>query len=204
MRAGTAIHVQRAWVAVLFFLLAPSLASATAPPLAQASRRTGKPAPSGSAAPLASGPDLFGGYSYTHAFDASLNGWEISGSFPFRGRLRFAADLSGHYGSFAGANVGQLSFLAGPRMAWRFSKVSPFAQILVGAVRGSASLDIPGATVSESHTHLGTTLGGGIDYRLSRRWAARAQAELLFLRADGAWDTDPRLALGAVYRFARK
>jgi len=201
MRVGTAIQVQRAWVAVLF-LLAPSLASATAPPLA-AAKRPGKPASSGPAAP-ASGPDIFGGYSYTHAGDASLNGWELSGSFSFRGRLRLAADLSGHYGSFAGANLGQLSLLAGPRMAWRFSKVSPFAQILVGAVRGSTSLDIPGATVSESHTHLGTTLGGGIDYRLSRRWAARAQAELLFLRADGAWDTDPRLALGAVYRFAGK
>jgi opacity protein-like surface antigen len=201
MRTGTAIHARRAWVAVVF-LLAPSLASATAPPLAPAKSRAGKPASSGPAA--ASGPDVFGGYSYTHAGDASLNGWELSGSVPFRGRLRFAADLSGHYGSFAGANLGQLTFLVGPRMAWHFDRVSPFAQVLVGAVRGSTKFDLPDVTVSESNTHLGTTLGGGIDYRLSRRWAARAQAELLFLRADGAWDTDPRLALGAVYRFARK
>jgi hypothetical protein len=201
MRAGTAIHVQRAWVAVLF-LLAPTLAFATAPPLAPAKGRPGKTASSGPAA--ASGPDVFGGYSYTHAGDAGLNGWELSGSIPFRGRLRLAADLSGHYGSFAGANLGQLSVLVGPRMAWHFNRVSPFAQILVGAVRNSTKLDLPDVTLSESNIHLGTTLGGGVDYRLSRRWAARAQAELLFLRADGGWDTDPRLALGAVYRFARK
>jgi opacity protein-like surface antigen len=199
MKMGAAIHVRRAWVAAVL-VLAPSLASATAAPLAPAKSRPGKTASSGPAA--ASGPDVFGGYSYTHAGDAGLNGWELGGSVPFRGRLRFAADLSGHYGSFAGANLGQLSFLVGPRMAWRFRQVTPFAQILVGAVRGSTSFDA--AAVSESHTHLGTTLGGGIDYRLSRHWAARAQADLLFLRADGAWDTDPRLALGAVYRFARK
>ena len=84
-----------AWIAVLLALV-PSLASAAAPPLASASSRQGKPASSGPAAPSKSGPDLFGGYSYTHAGDAGLNGWELSGGYPFRGRLRFAADLSGH------------------------------------------------------------------------------------------------------------
>ena len=197
MRMGMAIHVRRAWVAA-FLLLAPSLASAAAPPLAPAKSRPAKAA----SGPPASGPDVFGGYSYTHAGDAGLNGWELGGSLPFRGRLRFAAELSGHYGSFAGAKLSQLSFLAGPRMVWHFHQWTPFAQVLVGAVRGSRSFD--SAAISESHTHFGTALGGGIDYRLSRHWAARAQADLLFLRADGAWDTDPRLALGVVYRFARK
>ncbi len=188
MRMGAAIHVRRAVVAA-FLLLAPSLASATAPPLAPARSRPAKTA----SGPPASGPDVFGGYSYTNAGDAGLNGWEIGASLPFRGRLRLAAELRGHYGSFAGANL---------RMAWHFHQWTPFAQVLLGAVRGSTSFDT--AALSESHTHVGTALGGGIDYRLSRHWAARAQADLLFLRADGAWDTDPRLALGAVYRFARK
>jgi opacity protein-like surface antigen len=194
------IRVRRTGIAVLL-VLAPSLASATAPLPAAAKQRPGKPAPSASAS---SGPDVFGGYSYTHAGDASLNGWELTGAFPFRGRLRLAAGLSGHYGSFAGADLKQLSVLAGPRMAWHFGRWSPFAQLLLGAVRGSTRVELPDATLSESNTHFGTTLGGGIDYRLTRRWAARAQVELLFLRADGAWDTDPRLALGVVYRFAQK
>jgi opacity protein-like surface antigen len=197
MGMGTAIHVRRAWVAA-FLLLAPSLASAAAPPPAQAKGRPAKPA----SGPEASGPDVFGGYSYTKAGDAGLNGWELGGSLPFRGRLRFAAELSGHYGSFAGASLSQLSFLAGPRMAWRFQQWTPFAQVLLGAVRGTSSFDP--AALSESHTHFGTTLGGGIDYRLSSHWAARAQVDLLFLWADGAVDTDPRLALVAVYRFAGK
>ena len=201
MRTGTATRVRWTGIAVLLVLV-PSLASATAPP-ATAQRRPGKPASSAPAVPPASGPDVFGGYSYTHAGDATLNGWELTGAIPFRGRLRLAADLSGHYGSFAGANLKQLSVLAGPRMGWHFGRLSPFAQVLVGAVRGSTRVELPDATLSDSHTHLGTTLGGGADYRLSRRWAVRAQVELLFLRADGAWDADPRLALGAVYRFAR-
>jgi opacity protein-like surface antigen len=200
MRTGTAIRVRWAWIAVLFFVLVSSAASGAEPPPASASRRPGKPT---SSTP-ASGPDVFGGYSYTHAGDASLNGWELGGAYPLRGRLRLVADLSGHYGSFAGANLSQLTVLVGPRMAWRLRPVSPFAQILVGAVRGSTRVEVPDVTFSESNTHFGTTLGGGIDYGFGRRWAARAQVELLFLRADGAWDVDPRLALGAVYRFARK
>ena len=141
-----------------------------------------------------SGPDVFAGYSYTHAGDANLNGWELSGSLPFRRRLRLAVDLSGHYGSFAGVDLKQLTLLAGPRMTWRFRRLSPFAQVMAGAARSTALRD--------STTGWGVAPGGGADYRLTRRWAVRGQAELLFLRANGVWDRDPRLAIGAVYRFA--
>ncbi len=48
--------------------------------------------------------------------------------------------------------------------------------------------------------HTGT-FGAGADYRLARHWAARAQADLLLLHGQGVWDTNPRLSLGAVYRF---
>ena len=181
-----------AWAAVALSLL-PSFTEA-----AQRPRATGK---RGAAPAVAeSGPDVFAGYSYTRAGDASLNGWEVTGAFPFRGRLKLAVDLSGHYGSFAGADLKQLTLLAGPRQAWQFGRLHPFAQVMVGASRSTTTVTVADGTFSDSTTGVGVAPGGGADYRLTGRWAIRGQAELLFLRAAGVWDTDPRLAVGAVYR----
>lgn len=205
---STSLRKGRGAGLALLLALAPALVSASEPASAGASgqaksKSTTKSArsttpPKGAAAPK---PDLFAGYSYTHAGEASLHGWELTGSFPIRGRLRIAADLAGHYGSFAGADLKQVNLLAGPRMAWRLHRVTPFAQLLIGVVKETAEVATTDATLTDSATHFGTTLGGGADYRLAKRWAVRGQVELLFLHAEGAWDTDPRLALGAVYRF---
>jgi hypothetical protein len=151
------------------------------------------------------GPDVFGGFSYTHAGQANLKGWHLSGAVPFRGHLfggsvRIAADLSGHYGSFGGADLSQLTFLAGPRLAWTRGRLSPFGQVLLGGARTGTSIATP-QVVSGSSTAWGGAFGAGADYGLTRRWAARAQADLLLLHGQGVWDTNPRLSLGAVYRF---
>lgn len=86
---------------------------------------------------------------------------------------------------------------------WRSGNLGPFAQVLVGAIRSTTSVEGAQGRLSDSNTGWGVSPGGGLDYRLSRRWAVRGQAQLLFLRARGVWDTDPRLALGATYRFGR-
>jgi hypothetical protein len=110
------------------------------------------------------------------------------------------ADLSGHYGSFGGADLGQLGFFAGPRWVFKGRRLVPFAQGLLGGTRRTASA----AGVSAGDTDWGAALGGGLDYPLRRTWAVRAQADLLLLRGDGVWDSDPRLSLVAVYRFGRR
>lgn len=178
---------------VVVLALLPSLGQA-----AQRPRATGKRGAASAAAE--GGADVFAGYSYTRAGDASLNGWELTGAFPFRGRLKLAIDLSGHYGSFAGADLKQLTLLAGPRQDWHFGRLRPFAQVMAGASRSTTTVAVADGTFSDSTTGFGVAPGGGADYRLTRRWAIRGQAELLFLRAAGVWDTDPRLAVGAVYR----
>lgn len=151
-----------------------------------------------------SGPDLLGGFSYNHAGAADLKGWNASAAMPFGGRrfggsLRIAADLSGHYGSFAGAQLRQTTFLAGPRVAWSRRRLSPFAQVLLGAARTRTALD----ALSSTSTAWGAAFGGGGDWRLTDRWAARAGADVLLLHGHGVWDTNPRLTVGAVYRFSR-
>jgi Outer membrane protein beta-barrel domain len=158
-----------------------------------------------SGAPASQDPqaDLFGGYSYTQAGEASLHGGGLSGSFPFRDSLSFVADLSGHYGSFAGADLGQLGFMAGARWTWRTGRLSPFAEGLLGGVRTSASIDVAETSVSDADTDWGLALGGGADYQLGDRWAARGLVHLRLLRGEGAVDADPRIAVGVVYRFGR-
>jgi hypothetical protein len=45
--------------------------------------------------------------------------------------------------------------------------------------------------------------GGGLDYPLARSWAARGLVQLRLLHGQGVWDSDPRVSVGAVYRFGR-
>jgi len=178
-----------------------ALALMLAPALAVAAGADARTAPAAQRQPTHQGPDLFGGYSYTHAGEANLNGWQLAATFPFRGAIRWEADLSGHYGSFAGADLRQLTFLAGARYVLRRSRVSPFAHVLLGGARRTTS--VPGASLSSSDTDWGGGLGAGIDGRVSRSWAVRVQADVLLLHGLGQWDTDPRLSAGAVYRFGR-
>jgi hypothetical protein len=148
--------------------------------------------------------DLFGGYSRTEAGEAGLDGWSLVGSHPFRGAWSLVGDLSGHYGSFAGADLSQLAFLAGVRWsAPTGGRLGPFAEALLGAARTSTSVSTGGGAVSEADVDWGFGLGAGLDYRLGRRWSARVDVQLRFLRGEGATDEDFLVAVGAVYRFGR-
>jgi len=178
--------------------LATALGLLTA--LAGAAPRRAAPAQSATVSPSS---DLFGGYSYTHAGEANLHGWGLSGSYRLRGALSLVGDLTGHYGSFAGADLSQLAFMAGARWTWRAGRLHPFAEGLLGGARTSASLEVPGASVNDADTDWGLALGGGADYSLNGRWAVRALVHLRLLSGEGALDTDPRLSIGAVYRLGR-
>jgi hypothetical protein len=141
--------------------------------------------------------DLFGGVSHAKSGDATVNGPELSVSFPFRRRVRLAVDLAHESGMFGIADYKETSLLVGPGLVWRHGKLLPFARLMVGAVRQSVDVDGFG----ESASHLGLALAGGTDYRLGHQWAVRGQAGLWFVHGDGGWDTNLHLALGAVYRF---
>jgi opacity protein-like surface antigen len=159
--------------------------------------------PVGAAAPPSGGrpgPDLFAGYSYTSAGEAGLHGWQVDGSYPLGTSLRLVADVSGHYGSFAQADLTQLTFMAGGRWVWREGRFTPFAEALVGGARTKTSVALRSGEIADADTDWGPAFGGGLDYRFAERWSARAQVDVLVLRAEGAWETDPRLSLGVVYR----
>jgi hypothetical protein len=70
-------------------------------------------------------------------------------------------------------------------------------------VRTKVSVALPDGSLSDSDTDWGAAFGGGVDYRFSSHWAARAQLDLLVLRAESAWESDPRISLGVVYRLGK-
>jgi hypothetical protein len=182
MRAGSA------------FALAVALGLAAS--LAGAAPRRAAPAKSVS-------PELFAGYSYTKAGEASLHGLGLSGSYPLGATLSLVVDLSGHDGSFAGADLGQLGLMAGARWSPSSARLRPFAEGLLGGVRTSVSVDVAGARVSDADSDWGVALGGGVDYRLNGRWSLSGLVHLRLLHGEGAWDSDPRFVVGAVYRLGR-
>jgi len=167
--------------------------------LAAAPARKPKPAPSGSR----ERPDVFGGYSFVQSGSANLHGGQVSASYPLGRSLSLVADVSGHYGSYAGADLTELDLLAGGRRYWRWRGLSPFAQVLVGGVRHKASAATPDGAISSTGTDLGVAPGFGADYRLTPRWAARLGVDLRLVHGGG-WEADPRVSAGAVYRFGRR
>src|SRR5262249_45357824 len=114
--------------------------------------------------------------------------------------LRLVADLGGDYGSFAGADIKQLTFLAGVRLVGRQpGRLQPFGELLVGGAHSTSTF----ADISASTTAWGGCVGGGADYRITGRGSARGQLHGLLLPGNGSWDFAPRVSLGLSSRFRR-
>lgn len=178
--------------------------------------------------------ELFLGYSYLRAVPTDTNGnrlvWLNGGStslaFNFNRYLGIVGDFGGFNDSrlqltSAGApstvvdsDGTVFTYLLGPRFSYRkFSRVTPFAQVLFGAIHASdVTLESGCAggacTVLPSENSFALTAGGGFDFRLHHHIALRLiQAEYLMTRFDdlatGSTGTqnDIRLSTGLVFRF---
>jgi opacity protein-like surface antigen len=183
--------------ALLFFLLIILLIS-YAPVLAQSDKK----------------PEFFVGYSFesvntgvsssdltatTTSFDNRFkaSGLNLSAADYFTKRLGVAADFSAHFNSRTdtfGTTAGQSKFslyniTGGPQLRFpSSSKVTPFAHVLVGLARRNLTETFTGGTTSfaDLNTSFAMNLGGGVDYKLSSRFAWRiAQFDYnpIFLRS---------------------
>jgi outer membrane protein OmpA-like peptidoglycan-associated protein len=138
--------------------------------------------------------ELFLGYSYLNVSpgnnlpEADFNGGSASFAYNFNRHLGLVGDLGDyHAGDYAGvANVSSniVSFLFGPRLSFRNdSRVTPFAQILLGGAHGSGDPGLLGGPTSLNGFALAT--GGGLDFGLNRRFALRLpQVEYVMTRFD--------------------
>jgi opacity protein-like surface antigen len=125
----------------------------------------------------------------------NFNGWNAEAQYNANRWVGIAADFGGRYGSPIGVfrssgvsgvpNGTGYSFLAGPVITYRTkSRVTPFAHALFGIDRSSLSgstitgLPVPVTAAPTTDYDFAVALGGGVDYKLTRRFAIRvAQAD---------------------------
>jgi hypothetical protein len=137
------------------------------------------------AAAQARAVEVFGGYTFVHDAknDVSLPiGWLAGGALQITGWLSAVADVSGGYNTEE-AFGGELQMRAhgvfgGGRAAARLGRVTEFAQLLAGVVRGSGTA----FGFTDTTNAFAVQPGVGVDYPLGRRLAARGQLDVRFIR----------------------
>jgi outer membrane immunogenic protein len=122
-----------------------------------------------------------------------------------------AASIRGtHSGSIgsSGIPISLVTVTFGPRYRWHADhKLSAFGQGLVGEANGFSSFFPTPAGGQSDANGLATELGGGLDYRLSNRFAARvlevAWARTQLPNATDNTQNNLRVGAGFVLRFGR-
>ncbi len=172
-------------------------------------------APLGAAEPQ--GTDLFGGYSFAKIDDVDRHGGNLALGFDLFGPIDGFVDASAHWGSVESTSRDDFTLMAGPGV--RFGKRGGtvfFVRALAGLVKDRASITVLDVDISESRSGFGLLAGGGIDVRITRTLAVRAQADYLLWSpgggeanclaigcptGDGDWASGFRATAGIVYRF---
>ena len=144
--------------------------------------------------------EVFGGYSYIRAsyfgLGLNFNGGGGSVSYNPNKWLGVVGDFGGNHWSDFGVDANVITYLFGPKIAYRTEKFTPFAQVLFGGahISGSAVGSCPTArvrpqascTLSGSENAFAMTFGGGLDYNATPHIGIRlAQAEYLMTRFQG-------------------
>ena len=158
--------------------------------------------------------DIFAGYSYVRenpaaagASSFNLNGGSASIAYNANHWLSGVADF-GVYdnGNIRGTGAsGTLStYLFGPRVSYRhYGRITPFGEVLFGVAHAGAS--IAGSTGSDNAFAM--SVGGGVDYKLTERFAIRPiKVDYLmsqFSEAGTGRNTQNnlRVSTGVVFRF---
>ncbi|HEY6338312.1 MAG TPA: outer membrane beta-barrel protein [Candidatus Sulfotelmatobacter sp.] len=164
--------------------------------------------------------NIFVGYSFYSAssssFDLSnvgrpsLNGWNGSLEGKVLPWVGIVADLSGHYGSqsfmeFTPVGGGPVNatvsghetdVMFGPRLSFSVGKLRPFGEAMFGVGHIST-----GQAISTSDTSVITAVGGGLDYKIFRLLALRAEGDYEQTRFFSTTQNNVRLSTGVVFRF---
>jgi len=150
--------------------------------------------------------DVFGGYSFLRAnvVGTGFNFNGASGSIAFNPShwWGLVGDVGGYHNSSFGVSTNLITYLFGPRFSYRSTaRITPFAQALFGAAHVNASF----IGINASENGFATALGGGLDARVTHRFAFRiVQAEYLLTKfTDGVNNRQNsiRVSTGVVYHW---
>ena len=158
--------------------------------------------------------DIFAGYSYVRenpstsgASGFSLNGGSASIAYNAKSWLSGVADFGAyHNGNILGTGTdGTLStYLFGPRVSYHHSgRITPFGEVLLGVAHAGANI----AGTSGSDNAFAMSLGGGVDYKLTDRFAIRPiKVDYLMTRfsetgTGNQTQNNLRVSTGIVFRF---
>jgi hypothetical protein len=146
--------------------------------------------------------EISGGYSYMYAdlngsrfhlnggggsLTENMNSW-------FGGRL----EVNGFHGNEGSTVVSTQALTYGPVFTYRkFSRITPFAHLQVGAQHGSVGY----LGISASAYKFAIGPGGGFDLILNRKAAIRVDGEYIATRFLGLTQENANVNLGVVFRF---
>ena len=165
--------------------------------------------------------EAFGGYSYLRVnpgFGApglNFNGGSGSLAYNFNSWLGAVADFGGYHWSGFGTDATAVTYLFGPKIAYRHGPVTPFAQVLFGGAHLSGSgggCDGIDARVhpeggvfgcgSGSDNAFAMTIGGGVDWNATEHIGVRLiQGEYLMTRFFSETQNNARISAGVVFRW---
>jgi hypothetical protein len=157
--------------------------------------------------------EVYGGYSAAFTQDIALPGFQTSVAGNVNNWFGVVAEFGGAYHArtrdviLGGPTIKIKStlytYLFGPRFSRRGSgRVTPFAQSLFGGLHARREGENGGLSEVETANGFAMALGGGVDVKLSKRFALRViQADYLLFRVDGETTNNVRLSAGVVIRF---
>jgi outer membrane immunogenic protein len=129
-----------------------------------------------------------------------------SGTFEYNvnGMLGVVADLGGYANTRFDNRL--FTYMFGPRLNWRHSRLTPYVQALFGGAH--LSYDFSGASTTQNSFAFAT--GGGVDYNLTRHISIKPiQVEYVMTRFDntegfGSHQNDVRYSAGVVFRLGER
>jgi outer membrane immunogenic protein len=129
------------------------------------------------------------------------NGGSVSIAGNFNHWLGIAADVGGYHAAPFGVGLNTLTYMGGPRFSYRSSgRVTPFAQVLLGGARTSASA----FGTSASTNGFAFSAGGGVDLRFTKHIALRPQLDYIGMRVGSSTLNTVRGSFGVVFRFGNR